>query len=562
MKNGGAGPRRSVIVPRPSPIPPPGEVLPRMSEGAGEATAAAAPDLKPFKAWPDLKAPLMVEEAEAFELTVGFATERNPRVMGEAMIIVDAPETFELGVHVNASGFEAPKGWVHSLQVQRDAPAAHTLKIPLVARKPDMDVSPHTLGVVFFYQDRVCGMAQRNILVVKHGHQVAPAELQSPNSFVSQPVRSVPVWTSAEVAVPDLTVTIQRADGNVARGNFVWRFDTPHLSKLPDPVRVDLGDDDAATYTRDITSRIVSMADSGSVLLDEKIRGAGRDISDHVPQELWQVLTDVAKMKAGVPDVFLLTEEGSIPWELAWMDPPLDTSQPNHLGAQVNLGRWVLGQGGRPPLPPVDRMDVKHMAVVFGDYEGESALPEALEERDQLKKTYQANPFQISEKNLNALLEGEMPPGGYQVVHFACHGEGDPTKPGAIQLVLHDGTGFSALTLRGATIGERNQPFMFLNACEVGTAGEQLGELSGFVEAALKSGFRGFVGPLWQVSSATARDIAVEFYERTLGKGERVSEVLRDMRRKFSYDKKSTPDDTYLAYVFYGHPGLRLTRTP
>ena len=64
------------------------------------------------------------------------------------------------------------------------------------------------------------------------------------------------------------------------------------------------------------------------------------------------------------------------------------------------------------------------------------------------------------------------------------------------------------------------------------------------------------VAPLWSIDDAIARQIAVRFYERAL-RGEAPAEILRTERAAFR-DAPETISSTYLAYQFFGHPGLRL----
>ncbi len=137
---------------------------------------------------------------------------------------------------------------------------------------------------------------------------------------------------------------------------------------------------------------------------------------------------------------------------------------------------------------------------------------------------------------------------------------GDPTDPGNTHLVLESGAPLTDDMLRDAAVGEKQHPFLFLNACEAGTAGDELDLASGFVGSAIQAGFRGCVGALWNVASDTAREVALEFYDRTLKRGESVASALRATRGRFMMRRGKAPDDTYLAYVFYGHPALRLRR--
>ena len=104
---------------------------------------------------------------------------------------------------------------------------------------------------------------------------------------------------------------------------------------------------------------------------------------------------------------------------------------------------------------------------------------------------------------------------------------------------------------------------IFLNACMIGIGGEMLGDMGGFPGNCLKGGFGGVLGALWEVNDLLARTIAMEFWERVMpadgSVGEPVAEVLRDIRGAYAAQTKPRVP-TYLAYVYYGHPRLKLRR--
>src|SRR5204863_3897234 len=124
--------------------------------------------------------------------------------------------------------------------------------------------------------------------------------------------------------------------------------------------------------------------------------GVGRTVADQMPPEFWALLDQVAGLPAvkdRAPTLFLLSEEPYIPWELAVLDKPLkaDGASAPFLGAQVAMGRWVLGQR-RPTLPPPFSLEVTAMAVISGQYDlpGWNRLLEAEQEAAMLASTYHA----------------------------------------------------------------------------------------------------------------------------------------------------------------------------
>jgi CHAT domain-containing protein len=85
-----------------------------------------------------------------------------------------------------------------------------------------------------------------------------------------------------------------------------------------------------------------------------------------------------------------------------------------------------------------------------------------------------------------------------------------------------------------------------------------LGDYAGIAEAFLFAGASGVIAPLWSIDDVIAREIALRFYERALA-GEAPADVLRRERAAFR-DDPSVVSSTYLAYQFYGHPQMRLSR--
>ena len=116
--------------------------------------------------------------------------------------------------------------------------------------------------------------------------------------------------------------------------------------------------------------------------------GVGKEIADKLPDTFWPKLAEVwSKVResgGATPDVLLLTDDPYVPWELAWLDTPLDPDLPHFLGAQVNIGRWSADNDRIPFGAP---LDVGGLGVVVGHYEdarGVAPLPSAAEEGEAL----------------------------------------------------------------------------------------------------------------------------------------------------------------------------------
>ena len=141
------------------------------------------------------------------------------------------------------------------------------------------------------------------------------------------------------------------------------------------------------------------------------------------------------------------------------------------------------------------------------------------------------------------------------VLHFSLHGKYDPgtAKQG---LVLVDGEVIDRLVVEGRLT--RRAPLVFLNACQVGTGQETLGDYAGLAESFLFAGASAVVAPLWSIDDGVASAMAERFYDKAFA-GEAVAEIVRAERAAFG-----TGDDpnssTLVAFQFFGHPAFRLER--
>lgn len=545
------------------------------TRSAPRARSGEQPVSEAFIAYPRLDTPATVTPRQAFTLRVGVGRQAQAGTVGGPLDITlpAGSKRFELELIVVAEGFAMPAGCRHRLTVEGSRLDAHQVEVSLIA--PDIDGEPllSTISVVYFFASMPCGMAARRIAVLAAEQPPFGPAGASGLPWTEQPAMGSAVTVRAGTPAVDLTVIISKPDGNPAGGQYVWSFQSPHDVDLPaQPIVADLGTDG-----RDLGSHIIDGVQKaeGLDMVTLKMGGLGRNIAERMPAAFWNLLREVAAAVGAAtpgrkPAVLLLTAEAHVPWELARMALPLDPAAPPYLGCQVDIGRWPLNDSGNPALPPAASIDVHQMAVVVGDYAARSGwrnLENARKEGEAIESRYQAIPLTAAACDIKQLLYAQLAVGdsrrGAEAVHFACHGEAIQGHPLDAAVILDDGQHLDPDYLTDSPLGAQNRPFLFLNACQVGKAGELLGSFSGFAGESLKGGFRGFLAPLWSVDDAIARDIAVEFYERVFGTAgslpETVGSVLRDLRRRFDPDQEKN-SSTRLAYVFYGHPSLTLNR--
>lgn len=587
VSRGDGGPK----APSPSAPPSSGGTRRGRTRGVGPRPKPPEPTASDtFRAWPFMDAPDYRPARVPFNVTIGFdITQQAGLDGGPVEVAVAAGAThLDFTVVVSAAGVDAPRGWSADLRVELARPTEARAVVELVGRDPQgpEPVSLTRLEVRYIHKGTICGIASRPLVI---GQANAPSLVQPDprgSAWLSEAATTSPVHMDPSAVPADLTIELSKLDGNAASGQYACHLFSSHpLSVGAGPYPVDLGDD-AKSFATDIVKQINDYADDP--LVANLFESVGTLIAEQLPPEVFVALREVADAVApGPPSVLWVSAEPYLPWELTTVDPPLDPARPGFLGAQVALGRWIRERGGasgaagmpapfgtttrvtRPPAQPPSSIPVNHMAVMVGMYKlssGLERLPRAEEEGRLLADTYKAVPLAASAAALKNLLDANLEHdferiGGVETVHFAGHGEYDPALSDAPRLYLSDGRPLSSLLFRSARYGTDRTPFFFLNACMSGIGDELLGDMGGFPGNCLKGGFGGVLGALWEVDDAVAQLLAVEFWKRALEGGEPVGAILRDLRAKYEPGAGAAPIDTYLAYVYYGHPNLTLRKT-
>jgi CHAT domain-containing protein len=140
-----------------------------------------------------------------------------------------------------------------------------------------------------------------------------------------------------------------------------------------------------------------------------------------------------------------------------------------------------------------------------------------------------------------------------QILHFAIHGKYDQSGF-SDGLILTDNLALRPVVIEGIPLTA--SPLVFLNACQVGSGNETLGDYAGTAAAFLRAGASAVIAPLWSIDDETASRIALAFYQEALGPDPRSpAEFLTNQRAKFA---ESPTVSTYMAYQFFGHPAYLL----
>lgn len=309
-------------------------------------------------------------------------------------------------------------------------------------------------------------------------------------------------------------------------------------------------------------------------------RFAGKKWGDDMPQQLedaceliyaatppgfqkayWDLRLGTAQdpeKRAALQTIQFISDEPYIPWELMRVadDNRAPDEPPEILALRHAVGRWIAPDS----LELRQSLRVSDIAVFATDYaqvpKVKTKLTWALEERKNLVDKFLAVKYEVLDKVVgDFLLNGKA-----QVIHFSCHGRMNVQLPDQAVLELEDADLFAVKVWSTATrrgIG-RQRPFVFLNACQTGAAGELLGFVFGWPQAFLRMGATACIAPLWSVLDESAKDVAKEFYDLVLTRGNKKSVALGEALRAIRSQWKEKKSLTYLGYVLYGDPTATL----
>ncbi len=506
-----------------------------------EPSGAEPPPDPPRRAFARIECDDTLLAGTAFDLTVGLSATQVRGVVGPAL--VRPPSSvgdYELTAHVVADGFDLAPGetWRKTMLVSVAAPYPFVVFHLIAPVASENQV--HEINVLYSVDSQTMGLGIRPVRVL---------DSLTPGAALPPPLPGVAGSLGVPVAdePPDLTVRILRG---CEVGRLLWSFESPHAS-LVDQGITSIGDDPDA-FARTVISTIA--AHEGRPTLALGLHGIGLTIAAKVPDEMWSALAAVVTAVAPRrPTVLLLSEEAYVPWELATMPTPLDPAVIGFLGAQVTIGRWVLA-ADRPSLPPPRMVHVDGMIVISGRYEqpGWSRLEHAEAEAAALIERYHAVGVDaITDQVVGCLLGNPAA----EVLHFSLHGKYDPgsAKQG---LVLVDGDVIDPLVVKGGALAQA--PLVFLNACQVGTGQETLGDYAGLAESFLFAGASAVVAPLWSIDDAVASALAERFYSKAFA-GDPLAEIVRAERAAFGTGDDSN-SSTLVAFQFFGHPSMHLER--
>jgi len=294
----------------------------------------------------------------------------------------------------------------------------------------------------------------------------------------------------------------------------------------------------------DIESKWAQNSADAELFLDE-LRAYGMTLYDQlIPPALQAALW---KHRDDLRSIMVVSNEPFLPWEVLYLhEPEKGHSTEARFFGQMGLVRWLHGN-----WPPMKLQIRKGKArYVAPNYPAPNTLESAQDETTYLAQKFGATLVSPRYADVKELL-GQAD--GFDLLHFACHGENDPQKVDS-GLMLENGELKSSVVSLISQFGANgNRPIIVLNACQAGDQRQGLTTFGGFAKAFISRQAGVFVAPLWSVGDKEATLFSRELYE-ALDRGTTISEATTTARET---TRQKGEDASWLAYAVYGHPHAR-----
>ena len=329
-------------------------------------------------------------------------------------------------------------------------------------------------------------------------------------------------------------------------------------------------EEDRVSYVADLYKTIEDFWVSKQIdanNLQDDLRGFGAVLFQKlIPDPLKKILWE---NREKFDSIWVISFEPFIPWELVHLQDPTVKGMPEGIWflGQMGLVRWLNGAGKNGFPPKEIKIRNGRVKYIIPDYQHpQYQLLEAQKEKAYLKQEFDAGAISAKAEEVRTVISR---PDNFDLLHFAGHGESTVGKATESAILMEgrieDVNGVSnyiPLSFKESTVrsygnlaAADNAPMVVLNACQVGRLGYHLTGVGGFADAFLFAGAGAFVGTLWAVGDHTARNFTEALYA-ALRRGANLSEATREAREI----ARLKMDSTWLAYVVYGHPHMKISR--
>ncbi|MCB0185378.1 MAG: CHAT domain-containing protein [Caldilineaceae bacterium] len=530
-----------------------------------EPPSATAPTVTRYT---DIAAPSQVQVQERFPLIVNLTV--APSTDSRDTQTVEAP----LGAQIQCMITSTPGLTVLNKRMQPLTVMA-TDSQPVVFYLRATEAGEHQAQLDFWYDGQIIASSTLLIralaaVVPLHSlHQAGP------------PIHKL----QANALKPDLLMRISTLQNQLHFDLHFSEFDVrsiqgPQLRSNPEEYRYNL--------LKEIEALNNEWAADNAYVLNELTKIGQRLYRDLWPIELRRAYRHFRNQ---VRTIQLVSDEPWIPWELV---KPYDDEDPTNfvdddfLALRYDLARWFT-----PAPAPAPAIAIDSLACIAPADSGLPAAQQELTFLQQLATTRHLHDYtpEIANKvAVEALLRTPEPP--IRLWHFACHGDFAANAPGQSPLLLAGSAAATrgtaegnsrAVTLISTTntstshIASRHQqlrpnyfvgpvttrlkhdrPFVFLNACRVGSGGMGLTGVGGWAKVLVADcGVGALLAPLWTINDTYANEFAELFYGALAAPATTVATATRQTRLELR--RRHPNDPLWLAYSLYAHPNARIT---
>lgn len=424
---------------------------------------------------------------------------------------------------------------------------------PIIFEMIPQSTGEKKVKVEFFQNFRYVGGTTIKTIVVK------PDELSFSRQVKRQVVMGLEMDPENRVPPSDLTilVTESKSDGDQMQYRFILispandlffyevkeplRF-TGSPSRWMEQLYKELGSLNSRLTTkakRSAGKRAYRVPQAEPEDVAETLKTIGAHLYEQLfPQELKEIWEK--RIRQRVSTIMIISNEPWIPWEIikpSFEDENGEIVEDDFLCEGYILTRWLSG------LSAPTSIKISRSALIAPAGFG---LPNVQREAEFLKTFINAEDIEPSLIDVRQLLKS----GGYQLIHFACHGSFDPEEHEQAIVYLKDGSRFRSREIAGERRNfGRDRPFVFINACQTARADFSLVSIGSWADKFINAKASGFLGSSWQVNDELAYQFSQAFYQ-ALKAGQPVGAAMHQARLAI----RDQPNPTWLAYTLYADP--------
>lgn len=407
---------------------------------------------------------------------------------------------------------------------------------PILFHLVPQSVGDKKVKVEFFQDSRYIGGVTANTTVVTPEEMDGASRVQTEGALGFE----------RGAAPPDLTLLITESVSNGDQMRYTFRLHSPANGLYYYLVGEELRFSGAPSrWMEGLYQELGTLgAEASPADIEETLSTIGADLYEKLfPRELKEIWTE--RIKDKVKSIMIISDEPWIPWEIVKPFYETDTGEiqeDDFLCGKYMLTRWIAG----PPPPSQIRIGQGALIAPVVD-----ELPNVEREVSFLKSSLgvvkDIEPRLLEVRNL-------LKTGGYQLIHFACHGSFDPEEHEQSVVYLQDGDKLKSRDIAGARRNfGRDRPFVFLNACQTARADFSLVGIGSWADKFVNARAGGFLGSSWEVDDELAYRFSRAFYSGLL-EGKTLGEAMLGAR----LEARKELDPTWLAYTLYADPLARV----